>query len=251
MRQLLNRNRVYNRSLFKQKIIVSCLLCRADTSAEHSLCDLCINALPVAEKNCHHCGIPVSISAPDFCAQCLKKLPDFDQCHSAYNYGFPINHLIQKIKHGRQLCFLSPLSKQLAQVLLHKYDDTPWPEAIIPVPLHYKRLRVRGYNQAHLLAKQIIKNLAPINRLKLDSKLVKRQKNTDSQQGLTSAERRRNTKGAFQLAGPSPYSHIAIVDDVVTTGETVSEITRLLKKQGVERVDIWCLARTPDTTMKV
>lgn len=246
MRQLLKRNKIYKWLNFKQLITMSCLLCRADTPMNQPVCNLCIKSLPVAEKHCRSCGIPVSLNAPDCCARCLQKKPVFDACYSAFNYEFPADHLLKQIKHHQQLIYLPPVTDQLSRNLIHHYDGREWPQAILPVPLHNKRLRTRGFDQALLLARQLVKNLQPYQSIKLETGLIKRQKHTDPQQGLKASKRRSNIRNAFSMTGTPHYQYLAVVDDVVTTGETVSEITRLLKKQGVERVDIWCLARTPD-----
>ncbi|MGI9280673.1 MAG: ComF family protein [Endozoicomonas sp.] len=246
MRQLLKRNRVYKWLKFRQFISISCLLCRADTPMNQPVCRLCIHSLPVAEKHCQSCGIPVLPSSSEFCARCLQKKPVFDSCYSAFNYEFPIDHLLKQIKHHQQLIYLSPLTHQLSRTLLHQYDGREWPQAILPVPLHNKRLRTRGFDQTLILSRQLVKNLHAYQKMKLETHLIRRQKHTDPQQGLQASKRKSNIKNAFSLTGTPDYEYLAIVDDVVTTGETVSEITRLLKKHGVKRVDIWCLARTPD-----
>ncbi|WP_252178205.1 ComF family protein [Endozoicomonas sp. 4G] len=210
------------------------------------VCNLCMKSLPVAEKHCQSCGIPVPLDAPECCARCLRKKPVFDTCYSAFNYEFPVDHLVKQIKYHQQLIYLPPVTDQLSRNLIHHYDGREWPQAIVPVPLHNKRLRARGFDQALLLARQLVKKLQPYQPLKLETRLIRRQKHTAPQQGLKASKRKGNIKNAFSMTGRPDYQYLAIVDDVVTTGETVSEITRLLKQQGVKRVDIWCLARTPD-----
>nr|WP_281177681.1 phosphoribosyltransferase family protein [Endozoicomonas arenosclerae] len=225
---------------------MSCLLCRTNTLLDEPVCNLCMRAMPIAKKHCTSCGIPIEANASDHCAQCLQKKPLFDTCYSAFNYEYPLDHLLKQIKHQQQLIYLPPLVKQLREVLIHQYDDTAWPQMIIPVPLHTKRLRTRGFDQSLLLARQLSKALRPHANIPVNTQLIKRHRKTASQQGLSASERRKNIKNAFSLAGKTHCNHLAIIDDVVTTGSTVSEITRLLKKQGVKRVDIWCLARTPE-----
>lgn len=181
----------------------------------------------------------------DICASCLKKAPPFDRCLPAFIYSYPVNHIIQRIKYSRQISLLPIFSRTLAEILCHSYSGLEWPEVIIPVPLHKQRLRHRGYDQALLLGKEVQKKLKPVQQIKLDYRLVQRSRNTPAQQELPARKRRKNIRAAFSLTTTFDYQHVAIVDDVVTTGETVGEITRLLKKHGVETVDIWCLARTP------
>ncbi len=245
MRQFKIRNKVYNWLNLNQNITISCLLCRADTTADQPLCRLCLKTLPMPENTCYRCGLPMQASFTQTCANCLKKPPVFDRCISAFSYDFPVNFLIQKIKHQRQIVYLPPLVKQLSKVLIHSYDDESWPEAVIPVPLHNKRLRYRGFDQSLLLTRQLLQSLPDTTSITMDTQLIRRRKHTDSQQGLTATKRKGNLKGAFTAKQSTAFRHVALVDDVVTTGATVSEITLLLKKQGVETVDVWCLARTP------
>ncbi len=131
----------------------------------------------------------------------------------------------------------------LAQLLAdHLAEGTEsWPQLILPVPLHKSRLRERGYNQsleiAHLLGKRLD---IPIEYQKLQRHL-----NTNHQSDLNITDRQKNIKSAFSLLKPLNVRRVAVVDDVITTGETVAEISRLLKRSGVQQVDIWALARTP------
>ena len=233
------------RSLFDQMILMSCLLCRGATPLRQPVCRLCIAQCPVADKGCILCGVPVLTASIDICASCLKKAPPYDRCLPAFIYSYPMNHIIQRIKYSRQISLLPVFSRSLAEILFHNYSGQKWPEVIIPVPLHKRRMRHRGYDQALLLGREIQKKLRSVQSIKLDYKLVQRSRNTLAQQELPARERRKNIRGAFSLTTTFNYRHAAIVDDVVTTGETVGEISRLLKKQGVEKVDVWCLARTP------
>ena len=233
------------RSFVNQCIFMSCLLCRGATPLRQPVCRLCIAQCPIADNSCALCGVPLLSASVDTCAGCLKKAPPYDQCLPAFIYRYPINHIIQRIKYSRQISLLPIFSRTLAEILCHSYSGLEWPEVIIPVPLHKRRLSHRGYDQALLLGRELQKTLRKVQSIKLDYKLVQRSRNTPAQQELPARERRKNIRGAFRLTTTLDYRHVAIVDDVVTTGETVGEITRMLKKQGVERVDVWCLARTP------
>nr|WP_286198317.1 phosphoribosyltransferase family protein [Salinisphaera sp. G21_0] len=117
---------------------------------------------------------------------------------------------------------------------------------MLPVPLHRKRLRERGYDQTLLLTKAL-KKLLSFRDLNIEQQLIKRTIHSVPQQSLDATARQKNIRNAFTLNGKPPWHHVALVDDVVTTGATVNEITRLLKKSGVKRVDIWSVARTPET----
>ena len=115
------------------------------------------------------------------------------------------------------------------------------PDVILPVPLHPRRLRERGYNQALELARPISAALG----VRTDTVTCMRAAYTSAQVGLDDRERRRNVRGAFKVVRSPVASHMAILDDVVTTGSTVTELARVLRRAGVQRVDVWAVARTP------
>jgi len=167
----------------------------------------------------------------------MKKPPDFMSTEVLFNYQYPANHLIKAFKFYNRPELARCFAEKLAQKLGKK---TPLAETIIAIPLHEKRQRERGYNQSLELAAQINKHLG----LTLNSSLCSRIKNTDPQSTLPMKVRRKNVKGAFCLNQSPVPKHIAIVDDVITTGSTVNELARLLKKGGCQRIDVWAIART-------
>ena len=129
------------------------------------------------------------------------------------------------------------LGELLARHLLVR--GGPLPELILPIPLHPRRLRQRGFNQALELALPLGRRLG----VPLDRHSCRRNRATQPQTELDLKQRRRNLRNAFALAGPLPARHIALVDDVVTTGSTSNELARLLKRAGAERVEVWAAAR--------
>ncbi|USE36975.1 ComF family protein [Endozoicomonas sp. SCSIO W0465] len=180
------------------------------------------------------------------CGQCLKQPPLFDHCLAPFLYQFPVNRILQLVKYQSRLELIKPMATSLAELLMEYYLDDQWPETMLPVPLHRKRLRERGYDQTLLLTKAL-KKLLITKDLSIDQKLIKRTIHSVPQQSLDATARQKNIRNAFTLSRKPKWHHVALVDDVVTTGATVSEITKLLKKSGVERVDIWSIARTPET----
>jgi Predicted amidophosphoribosyltransferases len=120
------------------------------------------------------------------------------------------------------------------------------PEAIVPVPLHISRLRERGFNQAHELARPLARHLG----IPLRPGWLERTRRTDAQSDLDAEGRAGNVRGAFVARVPSGIRHVAVVDDVMTTGATLAACTLALKRGGVERVDVWALARTPKPSFK-
>ena len=111
-------------------------------------------------------------------------------------------------------------------------------DCIMPIPLHSKRIQQRGFNQAAELAKLLAKKLT----IPYDATICKKITNTSPQVGLNAEERRKNLRHSFS-AKPTSYHYVLLIDDLITTGSTANEMAKVLKKQGVERVDVWCCAR--------
>ncbi len=139
----------------------------------------------------------------------------------------------ESLKHGRLL----------GQLLAQRLEETEAesPELLIPVPLHRKRLRERGFNQALELCRPIGQQLG----IPIDFRSCIRSKETLHQADLKLRERKKNLQGAFSMARPISAKTVALVDDVMTTGNTLRVLATLLKKHGVERVFVWSVARTP------
>lgn len=222
-----------------------CLLCKGCASLAMPLCSYCLGCLPRLSAPCLQCALPMPYSRAELCAQCLKKRPSFDCCLSAFLYSYPMNHVIKNIKYGQHLELIEPITHPLVEVLMRHYLEKSWPEAIIPIPLHKKKIRVRGFNQSLLLAKVITSLLPEDIPCLLRPGIVTKHRDTLSQQSLPARARHKNIKGAFTVEKNICYKHVAIIDDVVTTAETANEVSKELKRNGIQQVDIWCLARTP------
>ncbi|MGF0242543.1 ComF family protein [Rhodococcus sp. IEGM1300] len=152
--------------------------------------------------------------------------------------------MITRFKHSAKWPFGHLLAELLAHFLQHRFDeDLPRPDALIPVPLATKRLRQRGFNQAAMLARWLGARLD----IACDESLLLRIQDTSAQQELNAEARKKNLRNAFALA-PSAFiknRHLALIDDVLTTGATAQALARLLMDAGAARVDVYCLARTP------
>jgi ComF family protein len=131
------------------------------------------------------------------------------------------------------------LGRLLAQQLETRSVDRP--ALLIPIPLHPTRLRARGFNQAALLSRQLGRQLG----IRWDPGVLKKHRQTEDQRGLDRRARQRNLRGSFVSRRLPKGCHVAVVDDVVTTGATCQEAARVLKRAGAGRVDVWALARTP------
>ena len=237
---------VYSRIHIEQLLQVSCLLCRGPASFSQPVCHYCLESCLLIEHPCTRCGTPILAGNLSTCAQCQTTPPPYHQSHCAFLYSYPVDHIIHRVKYRNQINLIPPITRPLTKILQERYQQQSWPQAIIPIPLHKKRLQERGYDQALLIAKALRRQLRNVD-INLDSKLIKQVKPTRPQQGLKARERRKNIRGAFHITKAPAYQHVALLDDVVTTGATVSEVAKLLTREGVKCVDIWSLARTVKT----
>ena len=169
------------------------------------------------------------------CGECLKHPPAFDHTRAALEYAFPTDKLIQALKYGGQLA----LAKLLGDLLTKAVIDQARPEAILPMPLHPARLKTRGFNQALEIAKVISKQLA----IPLALGIAQRVANTTPQASLPLDARHKNIKGAFACDQDLHGQRIAVVDDVMTSGATLNELAKILKRAGAAQVDVWVVTR--------
>jgi len=221
----------------------SCLLCDEPADTALPLCGSCEAELPWLGGRCLVCALPLSTEGLA-CGECLQRPPSFDRVEVPWRYGFPIDALVTRFKHQAKWPLGRLLADLMSHHLLHSFDEgLPKPDCLLPVPLAGRRLRQRGFNQAAMLARWLSQSL----QLPLDENSLRRTQDTPAQQGLDATARKRNLRSAFALAPDTAVKgrHLALVDDVLTTGATAECLARLLKKAGAKRVDVYCLARTP------
>jgi len=210
-----------------------CFLC-GDINTQ-AICTACLNDLPYLQTTCIYCGADLPIS--DVCGDCTAQPPIFNQAKALFSYSYPVNILIQAAKFQKNFAILKMLGDLMGQHFKHEKQ----PDVLIPIPLHFNRLHERGYNQSLEMAKCI----ALHTNIDVDNKVCQRIKDTPHQVKLSAKERRRNLKGAFRVKNlPAQWQHIVLIDDVITTGSTVNELAKVLFNAGVQRVDVWCCART-------
>jgi len=208
-----------------------CILCGA-TSGIHLICSACHDELPRTSVACPVCAAPGS---PEVCGQCLQHPPHFTRSFAALDYTFPVDKLIQAYKYQHQLALARLFGTLLDAVVQHQAH----PDLLLPMPLHPTRLRERGFNQAHEIAKRLGKTLC----LPVTPSLAHRTINTASQAKLDWDARKKNMKGAFACDTPLNGQHIALVDDVMTSGATLDELSKTLKQAGAGEISIWVVAR--------
>ncbi|MGH8029545.1 MAG: ComF family protein [Arenimonas sp.] len=214
-----------------------CLLCGEAGADGLDLCAACAAALPWNRSACARCGLPLPVAAP-LCGRCLRAPPAFASTFAPWLYAFPLDRLLPRLKFHGDLA----AGALVAGRMLEAMRPVPRPHALVPVPLHRDRLRERGYDQALELARPLARGLA----VPLRVDLLRRVRATTAQSALAAGARRRNVRGAFAAgANHDVPAHVALVDDVMTTGATLGECARVLHAAGVARVDVWVAARVP------
>ncbi len=220
----------------------TCVLCGDHAPGRRDLCPGCQQELTVSDPCCPICALPTAAGTTHLpCGRCLKKRPLFDRCLTPFRYLPPADELIGGLKFQGRLSHARVLGDLLVDYLQQRLTPGTYPQALIPVPLHPRRLRERGFNQALELARPLARRL----QIPLQPQRCRRQLPTSQQTGLSALERRRNLHGAFRVRDLRNIRHVALIDDVVTTGATVTELTRMLRRAGVERVEVWAVCRTP------
>ena len=225
------------------KNVQSCLLCDEPAEEQAPICVACETDLPWLGDHCQTCALPLPVAGLT-CNECQLEPPAFEQVAVPWLYGFPVDSLITRFKHNAKWPFGHLLADVLGQYLLHRFEEgLPRPNALLPVPLAKQRLRQRGFNQAAMLARWLSRSL----NLPCEETVLRRIKDTDAQQSLDAKSRKRNLREAFDLIPDAQVKgrHLALVDDVLTTGATAQALARLLMDAGAARVDVYCLARTP------
>lgn len=210
-----------------------CLLCQA-ASGRELLCAACARELPIANDACPRCAAAGNSGA--VCGACLAQEPYYDASRAAFDYAYPVDALIRSLKYGAQLA----LAELFARALQRRIGPVRGVDLIVPLPLHPARLAERGFNQAAEIAKFLSRHYA----IPIDTRLATRVRNTAPQTGMPWRERQTNMRRAFACKRGIAGLSIAVVDDVMTTGATLNEFARTLKRSGATRVENWVIART-------
>lgn len=258
----------------------TCVLCGAPGWGALDLCHGCWADLPALGACCRRCALPLPLAMDHgdavssrsgaersnergvgtrsneatasigaikgraaggfICGQCQRSPPPFDQGLALFRYEGLVRALIADFKFHQRL----PLGRLFGQLLAETARWQPQaalPEVLVPVPLHRRRLRERGYNQSLEVARVIGREL----KIPVDGHGVERAFSTPPQLSLAREQRLVNVRDAFRVRATRSARHVAIIDDVVTTAATVGELARALRQAGAERIDVWAIARTP------
>lgn len=209
-----------------------CLLCGA-FSHDGAWCKACDSTLPyLTAPHCPLCALPTLNG--DICGRCLKRMPQFDRTLAVFAYAFPLDKLVQALKFGERLMLVNGLADSLAQRVEVR------PDCIIAMPLHPSRLRGRGFNQSIELARRVANRLD----IPLLPHVCQRVRDTPPQSALKWKERGKNMRNAFICTQDLSGKHVAVVDDVMTSGVSLNEVSVALRNAGAREVSAWVIART-------
>ncbi|MDD5275505.1 MAG: ComF family protein [Methylovulum sp.] len=216
----------------------TCLLCGNAGHNKKDLCLACYQDLPRNNPCCYQCAnmFELPSPAPRLCGRCLSLRPAFDETHAPFIHIGAMRHLVSSLKFRGDYKNARLLGQLLAD---HLSPAVEKPDIILPVPLHQSRYRERGFNQSIEIARTVAKEL----QLPLDLDSCRRHRDTPHQTRLAAKQRRNNMDNAFTVVKPIKARHVAILDDVMTTGSTAHALATVLKKAGVDRVAVWVCAR--------
>jgi ComF family protein len=211
-----------------------CFLC-GDAATTLPICSACLVDLPFQGPACIRCAR--RLQKVGICQHCQKARPHYTHTQAVFSYLYPLDKLILAAKFHHNMAVLNLLGHLMAQ---HLTIDSR-PDVLIPVPLHPKRLRHRGYNQSLELAKRISKHTGIPIAINACQRII----NTPPQTSLSGKQRQSNLKGAFKVVRVERHwQHLVLIDDVMTTGATVKELASVFKAAGIEQVDVWCCAKS-------
>ncbi|QHS10417.1 ComF family protein [Sinimarinibacterium sp. NLF-5-8] len=213
-----------------------CRVCRQPIT-RGQLCTACHAELPWNLQSCPHCALPVS--HPGACARCQRRRLPFDAAFCPLTLQTPIQPWIHALKYHADFAAAQTLGELMSRALTQRRARLP--DRLIPVPLHPTRLRWRGYNQAVELARVISQQ----HGLRMDLHSAQRRRKTDDQIGQKASARRRNLRDAFTVTADLHGQHIALLDDVMTTGATLEALARACRAAGAAQIEAWAIARTP------
>ena len=204
----------------------------------HSFCPPCWTSLDfLGASGCVTCGIPLEATDSGTCAGCLASPPLIARTRAAVAYGEVARALAIRLKYGRKVALAKAMARYMAPLL----GDLPAGAVLAPVPLHRRRLAVRGFNQSLLIAREI----GRLRGLSVAPRLLRRTKSTPPLKGMSFSERRKTVAGAFALRKGAAVAGrtIVLIDDVLTTGSTAEACARTLKRGGAARIELLCWSR--------
>ena len=232
-------------SLLNQLAPGHCLMCRMRCPGKTQLCQLCGAEIPRLINPCRCCALPLA-DAGQVCGHCQRQPPPYSTVCAAAPYTAPLSNLLHRFKYAGDATLAATFAELLEPQLQHWLDTHPTPDWLVAMPLHWLRQLQRGFNQAELLARAMAGHHGLRHfQLRVNGRLCRRTRRTREQSTLDSQQRLHNMAGAFACKPLVGDPHIAIIDDILTTGSSADALTRTLFQAGAGRVDIWVIARTP------
>ena len=214
-----------------------CLLCPDQPESRNGLCHDCWHGLPfIRDPQCQYCAR--ALSRPGICGQCQQRRPAYDSTIAPLAYEDPVNEMLCALKYRQHLSFARPIASVMVDAAITQRQKRP--DKLCAVPMTSRALRKRGLNQSVFIARFISRALG----IPLCASLLKKTRHTDQQSGLSAKHRQSNLAGAFLCRRRLDGQHVVLIDDILTTGATANEISKILKTAGAARVDLWACART-------
>lgn len=210
-----------------------CFICR--TRNHTVVCQACLNHLTTLNTACRSCALPLLDTTDQLCGQCIQAPPALDAILTAYAYSPPLRHLIHHFKYHEGYFLTQTLTKLLLNALPPDYTT----DCIVPVPMHTKRLKQRGFHHTLWLARAVARHVP----FPIEEHLCQKIIHTSNSAKLNAKERQTANSKAYWVA-PTEYQHVTLLDDLTTTRETGNTLARLFKANGVKKVVLWCCART-------
>ncbi len=210
-----------------------CLGCGISLQSSRYFCHHCDESLQRVTNPCLACGQPNPVTG-ELCPACLHTPPPWQAMIAPLVYQDTTRRFVHRLKFGDN----TELAEALVHHLTPAFQQRPI-QALMPVPLHRSRLLERGFNQSLEIAGALSRRLL----IPVDRRSLRRIRATDAQSGLSLNQRQQNLARAFVYQPEQDYKAVAIIDDVITSGSTMNEICKLLRRHGIEHIEVWSLAR--------
>ena len=218
-----------------------CLLCHDQPDSRSGLCRDCWQKLSfILDPQCLSCAR--ALTRPGICGQCQQRPPGYDNAIAPLAYEDPVNEMLCALKYHQHLSFARPLAGVMVDAVITQRQKRP--DMLCAVPMTSRALRKRGLNQSVFIARFISRALG----IPLRAALLKKTRHTDQQSALSAKYRQSNLAGAFACRRRLDGQHVVLIDDILTTGATANEISKILKATGAARVDLWVCARTASSS---
>lgn len=229
--------------VYKRVFLNHCQICKAPSS--QALCQYCENGFIKNQTHCSHCRLPM-IANNTICGRCQRRQPSYSTCIAPLIYQDLTANLIRHIKFHQETQYIRVLNCLLIKAIDQEYLNLPFPSHLIPIPSHPERIRERGFSHTQLMARLLSRQLPHVTPV---LPILQKHQHTEAQHQLPLKDRQKAQQNAFFCSHPVP-NHVALLDDVMTTGHTIDTCVTLLLNHGAKNVDVWVYARTPASSSR-